>query len=64
MKIIKPIFLLLITTYLLSVQSEIFGQFSKNLNNLNRSIDSLNEGHKKLIFMMTMKALLKTLLRQ
>ena len=50
MKIIKPIFLLLITTYLLSVQSEILGQFSKNLNNLNRSIDSLNEGHKKVDF--------------
>ena len=50
MKKIRPIILLLTTTYLLSVQSEIFGKFSKDLNNLNRSIESLNEGHKQVDF--------------
>ena len=50
MKKIRSIILLLITTYLLSFQSEIFGKFSKDLNNLNRSIESLNEGHKKVDF--------------
>ncbi len=50
MKKIRSIILLSITTYLLSFQSEIFGKFSKDLNNLNRSIESLNEGHKKVDF--------------
>ena len=50
MKKIRSIILLLINTYLLSFQSEIFGKFSKDLNNLNRSIESLNEGHKQVDF--------------